>query len=85
MCNYQVQYIRDRRALPITRDYLANAESAYRGKDAAAPAARGRRRKQPLKRGLTRLALGTALLAALAALIGSYRAVTVHVRAVETS
>ena len=25
-CNYQVQYIRDRRALPITRDYMAEAE-----------------------------------------------------------
>ena len=25
-CNYQVQYIRDRRALPITRDYMADAE-----------------------------------------------------------
>jgi cyclopropane-fatty-acyl-phospholipid synthase len=30
-CNYQVQYIRDRRALPITRDYLAEAEARYRG------------------------------------------------------
>jgi hypothetical protein len=26
-CNYQVQYIRDRNAVPITRDYLAEAES----------------------------------------------------------
>jgi cyclopropane-fatty-acyl-phospholipid synthase len=25
-CNYQVQYIRDRRALPITRDYMVEAE-----------------------------------------------------------
>ncbi len=25
-CNYQIQYIRDRRALPITRDYIARAE-----------------------------------------------------------
>ena len=25
-CNYQVQYIRDRRALPITRDYMTEAE-----------------------------------------------------------
>src|SRR6476619_4144069 len=33
-CNYQVQYIRDRRALPITRDYMADAEARYR---AAAP------------------------------------------------
>ena len=29
-CNYQVQYIRDRRALPITRDYMAEAEQRYR-------------------------------------------------------
>jgi len=45
MCNYQVQYIRDRRALPITRDYLAEAEAAYRSADRAAPAAPRRRRK----------------------------------------
>jgi len=29
-CNYQVQYIRDRHALPITRDYMAEAELRYR-------------------------------------------------------
>jgi cyclopropane-fatty-acyl-phospholipid synthase len=29
-CNYQVQYIRDRNALPITRDYMAEAEARYR-------------------------------------------------------
>jgi cyclopropane-fatty-acyl-phospholipid synthase len=29
-CNYQVQYIRERRALPITRDYMAEAEARYR-------------------------------------------------------
>jgi cyclopropane-fatty-acyl-phospholipid synthase len=29
-CNYQVQYIRDRTALPITRDYMAEAEERYR-------------------------------------------------------
>ena len=29
-CNYQVQYIRDRKALPITRGYMADAEAAYR-------------------------------------------------------
>jgi cyclopropane-fatty-acyl-phospholipid synthase len=28
MCNYQVQYIRDRRTLPITRDYIAEEEKA---------------------------------------------------------
>jgi cyclopropane-fatty-acyl-phospholipid synthase len=29
-CNYQVQYIRERTALPITRDYMAKAEARYR-------------------------------------------------------
>ncbi len=28
LCNYQIQYVRDRRALPITRDYMATAEAA---------------------------------------------------------
>jgi cyclopropane-fatty-acyl-phospholipid synthase len=28
LCNYQVQYVRDRRALPITRDYMIDAERA---------------------------------------------------------
>ena len=32
MCNYQIQYVRDRHALPITRDYLSEAEAAYRAK-----------------------------------------------------
>ena len=31
-CNYQVQYIRDRHALPITRDYMADAEKRLRMK-----------------------------------------------------
>ena len=31
LVNYQVQYIRDRRALPITRDYIAAAERCLRG------------------------------------------------------
>ena len=30
-CNYQVQYIRERRTLPILRDYMAGAEAAFRG------------------------------------------------------
>jgi cyclopropane-fatty-acyl-phospholipid synthase len=30
MNNYQIQYIRDRRALPITRDFMAEAEARYR-------------------------------------------------------
>lgn len=36
-CNYQVQYVRDRTALPITRDYMAEAEARYR-RIAAEPA-----------------------------------------------
>lgn len=32
MVNYQVQYARDRRTLPITRDYMADAETALRGR-----------------------------------------------------
>jgi cyclopropane-fatty-acyl-phospholipid synthase len=30
MCNYQIQYVRDRTALPIRRDYMAEAEARYR-------------------------------------------------------
>jgi cyclopropane-fatty-acyl-phospholipid synthase len=43
MCNFQAQYVRDRRALPLTRDYMAEAESRYRrigpaaGKNRAKP------------------------------------------------
>jgi cyclopropane-fatty-acyl-phospholipid synthase len=44
MCNYQIQYVRDRRALPITRDYMAEAEAKYR-EVAAAPARRKSRTK----------------------------------------
>lgn len=29
-CNYQIQYIRDRHAVPITRDYMLEAEERYR-------------------------------------------------------
>ena len=29
-CNYQVQYIRERTALPITRDYMVETERRYR-------------------------------------------------------
>jgi cyclopropane-fatty-acyl-phospholipid synthase len=32
MVNFQVQYCRDRRTLPITRDYMQAAEQALRGK-----------------------------------------------------
>jgi cyclopropane-fatty-acyl-phospholipid synthase len=42
-CNYQVQYIRDRNALPITRDYMLEVEQRYRQIDAApAPAKKPR-------------------------------------------
>ncbi len=34
-CNYQVQYIRDRNAVPITRDYMMEAEGRYRKADTA--------------------------------------------------
>ena len=37
-CNYQVQYVRDRRALPITRDYMFETERKYRELDAQAGA-----------------------------------------------
>jgi cyclopropane-fatty-acyl-phospholipid synthase len=51
-CNYQVQIIRDRNALPITRDYIAEAEAKYRAAEAKpAPAAKPRSagRKKALK------------------------------------
>ena len=35
MNNYQIQYIRDRNAVPITRDYMAEAEATYRRVKAA--------------------------------------------------
>jgi cyclopropane-fatty-acyl-phospholipid synthase len=41
-CNYQLQYVRDRRTLPITRDYMAEAEQRYRRPPAKAKTARGR-------------------------------------------
>ena len=40
-CNYQVQYVRDRRALPLTRDYMAEAEARYRAAAAGPAAAAG--------------------------------------------
>jgi cyclopropane-fatty-acyl-phospholipid synthase len=49
-CNYQVQYVRDRRALPITRDYMIEAERRYRELGAkAAPAARKPRARKTLE------------------------------------
>jgi cyclopropane-fatty-acyl-phospholipid synthase len=35
MCNYQIQYVRDRRALPITRDYMMDVEARLRTEAAA--------------------------------------------------
>jgi len=51
-CNYQVQYVRERTALPITRDYMAEAEGRYRkiGADPATAkraSAKGRRAETP--------------------------------------
>jgi cyclopropane-fatty-acyl-phospholipid synthase len=45
-CNYQVQYIRDRNAVPITRDYMAEAEARYRKIGAQPRKARGNGRKK---------------------------------------
>ena len=48
-CNYQVQYIRERRALPITRDYMIEAEQRYRKLGAGSPprkASGGRKRAE---------------------------------------
>src|SRR5437868_15262160 len=40
-CNFQVQYVRDRRALPITRDYMFETERRYRERGGKpAPAAK---------------------------------------------
>ena len=44
MNNYQIQYVRDRHALPITRDYMAEAEERYRSAGTAQA-----RRKGPAK------------------------------------
>ncbi len=38
MCNYQLQYVRDRRAVPITRDYMAESEERYRAASTPPPA-----------------------------------------------
>src|SRR5436190_5331705 len=48
-CNYQVQYIRERMALPITRDYMIEAEQRYRKLGAGSPprkASGGRKRAE---------------------------------------
>ena len=51
-CNYQVQYVRERTALPITRDYMAEAEARYRrtaadAKPGTRAAAKRRRAETP--------------------------------------
>jgi cyclopropane-fatty-acyl-phospholipid synthase len=51
-CNYQIQYVRDRHAVPITSDYMIEAERRYREADAKlAPTAtkprRAARKKAP--------------------------------------
>jgi cyclopropane-fatty-acyl-phospholipid synthase len=53
-CNYQVQYVRDRHALPITRDYMLEVERRYRelgaqGAPAAVEKPRGIGRKTTLQ------------------------------------
>jgi cyclopropane-fatty-acyl-phospholipid synthase len=45
-CNYQLQYIRDRRALPITRDYMIETERRYRALEAPAAKPKPRRRAE---------------------------------------
>ena len=51
-CNFQVQYIRDRNALPITRDYMFATEQRYRkiaGEPAAPKKPRSSSRKKTLE------------------------------------
>ena len=49
-CNYQIQYVRDRNAVPITRDYVIEAERRYREADAKPAAARNKPRSPGRKR-----------------------------------
>ena len=46
-CNYQIQYVRDRNAVPITRDYMMDAERRYRERSGARPRRPRERRKLP--------------------------------------
>jgi len=48
-CNYQVLYIRDRNALPITRDYMIETERKYR-EIAAGPAAPAKKPRSPARK-----------------------------------
>ena len=49
-CNYQVQYIRDRHALPITRDYMAEAEKRLRTKPSGAKRRKARHNRAEPRR-----------------------------------
>ena len=46
-CNYQVQYVRDRQALPITRDYMGEAEKVLRVKPSATKKGPAQSRRTP--------------------------------------
>ena len=84
-CNYQVQYVRDRRATPITRDYMFEAEKRYREagrKAGAGEETRGAGRKKVGSRGLTLAALDPHH-AHVAMLVGRDPAVMVGIGAVE--
>ena len=47
MCNYQLQYVRNRNTLPVTRDYMAEAEARYRELGAAPAQKAATRKKAP--------------------------------------
>ena len=49
MCNFQVQYVRDRHAVPITRDYMIEAERRYRAMGDAPASKPKRARAKPAK------------------------------------
>ena len=49
-CNYQIQYVRDRNAVPITRDYVIEAERRYREADAKPAPARNKPRSAGRKK-----------------------------------
>ena len=50
MCNFQVQYVRNRYAVPITRDYMIEAEQRYRALDSASISKPMRVRAKPAKK-----------------------------------
>src|SRR3546814_13702418 len=71
--NYQVQYIRDRHALPITRDYMAEAEQRFRQME------KGRTVPDPALRTAAEWRLPPARLTGRAAFVTRYRALPVAV------